>query len=104
MPRAKKTALPASLDRSVAVFGQMALPNGWPIFLNGADTGLAARNRQDAVQSLSRVLVRKGHFNATVEAVDKTYQEPTDAFHFIWPPQAGAVLTKTPSKARRRRK
>lgn len=102
----RKSSAPRGVDPACRLYGGLIPARGWPIFLNGADTGLQAKNRDDAVSAVSRVLVRRGHFNATVEAVDRTYQEPLDAFHFIWPPTNGAVLTKAakaPKPKRRRR-
>lgn len=77
------------------VAGGLFPAKGVPIYLNGEDTGLAARNLQDAAAALSRVLIRKGSFNASPQALMDTLQDvPTRDYQFIWPPGSCVILTK----------
>lgn len=51
-----------------------AKPIKLPIFLNGQDTGLSAWSRNEAVDSMHRVLQRRGRFNVTRQMLIDGYQ------------------------------
>ena len=55
------------------------------IFLNGADTGLSAHTRNQAVQSLLRVLHRRGRHNITEGDLDAGYATSKGRVDFTLP-------------------